>query len=263
MSVNAVFSPPRFIQMTKAHLTEKKRTYFWFFAMIAMIYFFILLLFTLDGGVSYRTEVQVFLYYIGLITTGYVFALRYFSNMARPESALIALMQPTSTLEKWLLASIMIIIVYPIIYTLLFLTMTYPISVMSLADHNDDLHYQLFIPLQHTVISKYTSFSVLEQLPAWIVYLAVCGYAVTTSLLFKKLPMIKSVALGFCIFLTFLILLISVGENKSAALLHWFNSDSLCIHCHLIAVSSICFWVIPPLLLWAAGFWALKERDIA
>ncbi len=261
--IQQTFSLPRFRQLSKAHFAERSHHYLWFFAVIAMIYFFLLLLVTsANETVSYETVVQMAWYYSGLISTGYVFALRYFVNMARPESALIQLMQPASIFEKWLLATIMIIIVYPVIYTLLFLLMTYPVSALSMQDHADtQAAYQLFIPLLNYHINTYTKIYTLAQLPVWIVYLAISGYALTTGLLFKKLPMIKSVALGFCLFLLFLLCLINIDNRPDKLFFYWFTDVGTPNHLGVVFVNII-LWIIVPLLLWAASFWALKERDL-
>ncbi len=265
--IQQTLSLPRFRQLSKAHFAERSHHYLWFFAVIAMIYFFVLLLVTsTNETVSYETVVQMIWYYFGLISTGYVFALRYFANMARPESALIQLMQPASTFEKWLLATIMIIVVYPIIYTLLFLLMTYPVSALSMQDHavsqaGTQAEYQLFIPLFSYHINTYTKIYTLAQLPVWIAYLAISGYALTTSLLFKKLPMIKSVALGFCLFLLFLLCLINIDNRPDKLFFYWFIDVGSPNHLSVV-FANIILWIIVPLLLWAASFWALKERDL-
>ncbi len=158
---NQTFDWQRFLIYTKAHWQENKRSYFWFFAVISMIYFLILLLILIEP--RYDIQMQTSVYYTGLFVTGTVFALRYFSALARTGSALVTLMQPVAVLEKWLLAMFTIVIAYPLIYTLIFEIMTYPVVeiskqyALSRNPDNDLSRYQLFTPFMTSENNQVTT----------------------------------------------------------------------------------------------------------
>ncbi|MBS9779503.1 MAG: hypothetical protein KGV51_02645 [Moraxellaceae bacterium] len=263
---NQIFDWQRFVIYTKAHWQENKRSYFWFFAVISMIYFLILLLILTEP--RYQTDIQLLVYYGGLFITGTVFALRYFSALARTGSALVTLMQPVAVLEKWLLAMLTIVIAYPLVYTLIFEIMTYPMVeisrkyILSLYAESDLSRYQLFIPVSPL---EDTRISILGQIPAWCIYWSLTSFALTGSIFFKRLPIIKTVALGFMIFLLFLFIAFVINMerfSKLDILFYWFMGEEY-IATPLAWLASSLVWVIAPLLMWEASFFALKERDLA
>lgn len=241
---NQTFYLPRFMRYVRAQLNEKKRSYFWHFAISCMIYFLVLMMVVSVN--TYRTlyeyDLQLFLYYAGLFTTGAVFALRYFSDLARGESALLNLMQPVSGFEKWLLATLTIIVAYPLMYTACFAVMTIP---MLVGDSEP-----LFIPLRQDVS---------QQLPLWLLYVGMAGYALTTSVMFKRLPMIKSVALGFALFLLFMFIALS-SEPDDDVVLFFFEQDVEASS--RVMVAGVMIWILPNVLMWFASFRALVERDL-
>ncbi|MBS9781181.1 MAG: hypothetical protein KGV56_01680 [Gammaproteobacteria bacterium] len=255
-TINQTFYAPRFRQYALAQWREKKRAYCWHFAILIMIYFLILLM--INNG--YSTEEQCIVYYIGLVSTGFIFSLRYFSSLAKPESGLIELMQPVSTLEKWLLSVFIIMIAYPVIYSLLFVTMTVPVhwfTMATLSEYSDPSMYQLFIPLQD--ISK--NITALGQIPLWALFLGCNSYALTTSIFFKRLPIIKSIALGFIIFLVFLLLAIAVEPDVDDLVKYWFDSKTYRLHTRAV-ILNILWWIVAPVLMFVASFFALKGRDL-
>ncbi|MBS9777807.1 MAG: hypothetical protein KGV50_03490 [Gammaproteobacteria bacterium] len=260
MKTNQIFYAPRFWQYAKAHGNEKKRAFFWHCAVIAMIYFIFLLLI----GDNYRTIGQLSFYYSGLISTGFIFALRYFNDLAKPESCLLALMQPASTLEKWLLAVIVTLIVYPIVYTLLFVLMTIPSSVISAIEHGKyAARYQLFVPLTSVTVSYYSgeTFTALEQIPFWLFFFGSISYALATSIFFKRHSMIKAVALAFILFLLILLLSSLSSPDVRDVYEYWFSDEDILFHGRAFIIS-ILLWIISPTLMFLSSFFALKGRDI-
>ncbi len=265
MKTNQLFHLPRFWQYARAHFSEKKRAYFWHFAVIAMLYFFILLMAKDD----YKTHLQGNFYYMGLISTGFVFALRYFSDLARPESGLLALMRPASSTEKWLLAVIVTMIVYPIVYTLLFLLITYPSSIASVHAHSNALknhnyyNYQLFIPFKHLVMDFYTGeiTNALEQGFLWCFFLGANSYALTTSILFKRFPVIKSAALGF-IFFFCCVSMAMIGNSEIEKIYkYWFTINDYEFNLQAFLLG-IMLWFIAPTLMLIASYFAMQEREL-
>ncbi len=269
---NQIFHLPRFGRYARAHLSEKKRAYFWHFAILVMLYFLLLVMMTVLN--AYTADVQMGFYYTGLLGTGSVFAVRYFAGLGQSGEALVTLMQPVSATEKWLLALLTIVIAYPLVYTLLFELMTYPVSLINqavvrqVAEHHNMLspeHYQLFVPLTDMPHAHWSGIVGFQQWPFWLIYLGVCGYALTTSIYFKRWPLIKSLALGFSLFIVVLfafILVTELSKQYKIVLFYWFerndyNGDGMAI------VANLLLWFIAPLLMWVASYFALQERDIA
>ncbi len=269
---NQTFHLPRFGRYARAHLSEKKRAYFWHFAILVMLYFLLLVMMTVLK--TYATDMQMGFYYIGLLGTGSVFAVRYFAGLGQSGEALVTLMQPVSATEKWLLALLTIVIAYPLVYTLLFELMTYPVTLINQAMptlvekyHNTHIpaHYQLFVPLTDMPDADYIGIVGFQQWAFWLIYIGICGYALTASIYFKRWPLIKSLALGFSLSLLFLFAFAMAAELSSQhhpILLYWFerkdyNGDGVAV------VANGLLWFIAPLLMWVASYFALQERDIA
>ncbi len=274
-STNQTFHWQRFKQYSKAHFHEEKRNYFWFFAVISMIYFLILLMLAIKP--SFRTEQQMFFYHAGLLMTGSVFAVRYFSALGRGGSALMSLMQPVATFEKWLLALLTILLAYPLLYTLIFEVMTFPMAWLSQqaeilratqasTPYEPDItRYQLYFPFS-TLPSDSDGVSKWVTIYAYSAYLGLTAYALTASIYFKKLPFIKSIALGFALFLLFMLVSVLAFRNSNPnSLFIWvenianrgkYQGDILCY------VSATLLWIIAPLTMIFASYFALKERDI-
>ncbi len=261
LKTKQIFYFPRFWQYARAHWSEKKRPYFWHFAIIVMIYFLILMM----ANHSYRTINQSQLYYTGLIITGFIFSLRYFSALAKPESALLELMRPASSLEKWLLAIIITMILYPVIYTVLFLPMTAPLSWLSMQKHSQHYadSYQLFIPLREIIFTAYyeDALTAKGQMPFWLAFWGINSYALVTSVLFKRLPIVKSVVLAFFLFLIFLLLGLSVKADLEKFTQYWFDSKTYIPNTQAF-ILGLLWWIVAPLLMFFAGLFALRGRDL-
>ncbi len=253
-TAHAIFSPSRFGRYARAHFSEKARPYGWHFAIIAMLYFMIelMMLSQLNGDKYYHPQLQQFFYYAGLLTTGSIFAVRYFSSLARSESALLVLMQPVSTFEKWLLAAVTILLLYPLLYTLCFWLMTLP--TLPSVD-------RLFIPLYGALFKNDFYEHFYPQVITCILYLGFTGYALATSILFHRLPMIKSLALGFALFLIFLFSLMTFRPTGGHLVLFTVLPISTFALNNIIA--STLAWIVTPALLWLSSFFLLKERDLS
>ncbi len=247
---NQTFHLLRFGRYARAHFSEKKRAYVWHFAIIAMLYFMIeLMILSTNRHLDYDTGFQEFIYYAGLLTTGSIFAVRYFSALARGESALLVLMQPVSTFEKWLLAAITILLLYPLCYTLCFAVMTVPTL--------ESMDF-LFIPFLDAVFNK----DIYAQIILCTFYIGFTGYALATSILFHRLPMIKSIALGFGLFLLFLFFVMTFGPYSVKRFV-FFSSRPLSYFSIGQIIASTLAWIVTPTLLWVSSFFLLKERDLS
>ncbi len=261
-ALNQTSHLPRFVQYARAHFSEKKRAYVWHFAVCCMIYFILLILINRE----YETDMQMVVYYMGLLVTGAIFSLRYFSELARPESGLLELMRPVSCFEKWLLAALVTMIAYPLVYSVLFVAMTAPFNWLYttlIQSYKDPLDYQLFIPLKGFA-SPYNAKNIttLGQAPLWLFYLGLNSYALATSIFFKRLPIIKSVALGFALFLVMLFLLRLGSSDIEDVVNYWFDSKSYHFHLRAFVLGILC-WFVAPFLMFFSSYFFLKGRDLA
>ncbi len=253
MKTNQIFHLPRFWQYARAHFREQKRKYFWHFAVIALLCLLLLLLTgTLTNTLSknrppypyFPMSLQQTVYYSGLLMTGGVFALRYFADLSRGESALLWLMQPVSAFEKWLLSAVLTLVFYPLVYTLLFIILT-PMPWMW-----------LFIPLVQSDSNT--------ELRYWLIYWGMTAYALTATLIFKRHPIIKSITLGFVIYLLFK-LFISSHANMDMVYFYFDNKETTAsgtslIKAYLVVLS---VWIMPVILLWTSVFYSLKNRELS
>ncbi len=252
---NPFLSPSRFGRYARAHFSEKARPYGWHFAIIAMLYFMIelMILSQLNGHREYyRPELQQFIYYAGLLTTGSIFTVRYFSSLAHSESALLVLMQPVSTFEKWLLAAVTILLLYPLFYTLCFWLMTLPILPSV---------EMLFVPLYGALFKNDFYEHFYPQVITCILYLGFTGYALASSILFHRLPMIKGLALGFALVLIFLFSLMTF--RPTGGHLIFFTVLPISTFAINNIIASTLAWIVTPALLWLSSFFLLKERDLS
>jgi hypothetical protein len=117
-----MFDARRFRRLAVVQWAEHGRSYLWFLGIGVAVHLCVLLLVT--GGGSdmdkYVSDVQMVIYFAGYLITGGLFALRYFSPLSERESALTSLMRPASAFEKFLLAFLIVAVLYPLAYTLAF-----------------------------------------------------------------------------------------------------------------------------------------------
>lgn len=275
---NAVFSWTRFVRLAKAHWAENYRGYMGFMLVLAIVYFLVILLVFAASGDLFRVEGQYGMYYFGLMFSGYVFAARYFKSLQQPGSALVSLMQPASVFEKWLLAALWVVVLFPLAYTVLFELMTWPARSLAEAAYYDmrtlpenaspDWYrqFEAFIPF--VASSHLDENTFLHQLGLSVVYKTLVAYALLTSLYFRRVSMIKGLVLLLALFL------LSALWGQAAAsdtTWHIFGFwEAICQERFLrrgygapYVLGVALVWLVVPALLWLGSFWALKERDVA
>lgn len=249
-----IFKLSRFWQLCVAKFGEKKRQTGWFIAVIAMIYFLLVVLIIVDEHV-YTLEAQMFFYFVGLLTTGFIFSVRYFSDFSQQNSALIAIMQPASNFEKWLLAVITVVVIYPVIYTVIYLLITVPASLWpDISEINEtDI---LFLPFANYFIADAFDF-----MPCWLTYQAICAYSLMASVKFKKYSLLKTFVLLFCLFLLFF-LFTTLFDTKLEVFIFYFSKYMLKGSAQ-IHVANFLFWLFPSLILWVASYYAFTKRELS
>ncbi|WP_265310914.1 hypothetical protein [Verminephrobacter aporrectodeae] len=259
-----IFSWPRWLLLVRARWTEQRRQYAAHMLVTAILYcvLLVLVLWSTDFK-GFTTEAQSGLYFGGLYITGCVFAGRYFQAMARRESALQALMLPASLCEKWLLCLLLVALVYPLFYSLLFLAISWPVQQLVLAAlpqgpaiKFDPRNYALFVPFV----------DVSENSPAqpqwglliglWILQ----ALAVSGTLYFQRAAMLKTQVLIFGLLVFSSIWWIAV-DARGEVIFAWWMLDGGSGKPLTHVINSL-LWIGLPILLWLQVFLHLKEREL-
>ncbi|MFN9725903.1 hypothetical protein [Acidovorax sp.] len=262
------FSWSRFQRLARAHWAEHARQYLGHLAVTGVLYG-VLLLFTLSvsRGTVFTTGGQSAYYFWGLYLTGFVFAGRYFDGMARRESALLTLMRPASVLEKWLLCVVVVAVVYPLCYTLLFLAMSWPAQGVALALRAswqqagavDPQDYALFVPLVRTPLRE-SLLSIPQQWGFFIVAWALQAVAVTGSLYFRRATMLKTLALCVVLFVI-TVMTGALSGARGEVLVAWWNGRAGWGDMALHAINAV-LWLALPLLLWGQTYLHLRDKEL-
>lgn len=264
----AFFSWRRFTLLAQAHWAEHMRQYLGHLLVTGILYC-VLLVFalSLSRGEVFVTGGQSAFYFWGLYLTGFVFAGRYFDGMARRESALLALMRPASVLEKWLLCVLVVVVAYPVAYTLLFLAISWPAQGLSMALRAvslapapvDPQDYTLFVPLVRQP-HRESLLSLPQQWAFFIAAWALQAVAVTGALYFRKAAMLKTLALGVVLFVITVLIAALAGTRHEVLFAWWLGGRApggLAVH-----VLNAGVWVVLPALLWWQTYQHLREKEL-
>ncbi len=263
-----MFDLRRFLSLANAHWMEYRKAYAWFIGIAIMIHFVLLLIIFIDGY-GFReltTDGQGMIYYCGLFLTAPVFAARYFQWMSKRESALIILMRPAAIFEKWLLAFLVVALLYPAVYTIAFYVCDIPAWLIAKAQAKlqlvlateyvpkyDPEKYELFFVFRHVenagnLIAIALSLTVLQ------------AFAVLGSLYFRAMPFIKTILLAFFILLVTL-LITALFNSRIDSIFEYWGSERLLSSTQQFMYPFM--WISMPTLLWLGCYFALKEREVA
>lgn len=263
------FQWSRFKRLLRAQWAEQGRSYGRFWLVVAAVHALLMfiLLITSSGWVG-KTHTQAFVFWLGLFTSGVIFAGLYFSALRRPESALLLLTRPATALEKWLLAAFFTLVVWPLAYstsaTLInalssTLGYQYSISLSKPEDLPQTEDFALFIPLLQN------SKELLLSHIAWLIaYGGLMGYVLFGSVYFKKNAGIKTGVLAFVIFLLtiFINAMIPIGRLH-LEFLAWWKPGNANDHFMLSKwLANFLFWWVVPALMWLCALLALREKDL-
>jgi hypothetical protein len=274
-----MFDLRRFLRLAVADWVENRRAWAWFlFAGIVVHFLLVLVLLANDNGYRmFDHDGQQSVFLAGLFTTAPIFAGRYFQAMARPGPALLALMRPASAFEKWLLAVLVVAVAYPVAYHLAFFVCDLPATLIARAQAATAL-VELDAPslvrgevreYQRASLQpdKFALFAVPGTIDArgWLaIVLSVTSlqaFAVAGSLIFRRMPFIKTLLAGFLVLLACLLVSIAFDSRPDAFFGYWTNERMT-----WTAAQSVVFpiaWFLVPGLLWLCAFLALRERELA
>jgi hypothetical protein len=211
-----MFDLSRFRRLARAHFAEQWRHYAWFMAVILLVEILVSILYAVGKGgfAQFGTQAQEGYFYVGLFTFAPIFAGRYFLNMSTRASALLSLMRPATVLEKWLLAFLIVAVLYPLAYLLAYYLVVIPDNFLAYAQAKQQAaqaaldyakspvgskpaafhpeHYQLFLPWAQPWRDQLS-------MVLWLLFLQ--GFAMFGSLYFRTVPFIKTLLSGLLIFL--------------------------------------------------------------
>jgi hypothetical protein len=268
-----MFRPDRFARLARAHFAENARGYGWFLASGLLIHVVVSIFFAVsdDGMRNYTTEAQGGCYFIGLFVFSSIFAGRYFHAMGQRAPALLSLMRPATTFEKWLLALLVVVFLYPLAYSLLFYVVNFPDWILSLAAEREHLALAVaqdpgaakYVPEQ---MAKYELFVPWRDFKDWrdplelcLWFVAVQGFAVFGSLYFRNVALLKTVFAGLLFALVASLLTVWAKSESDLVLEYWDTWRSF-TPVQLWAYGAL--WIITPISLWIAAYLALREREI-
>jgi hypothetical protein len=273
-----MFDLRRFARLAAAEWVENRRAWAWFLGVVVIIHFVIVLVQS-TGDDPYRNfsnDAQAAVFLAGLFVTAPVFAARYFQALSAPGPALLALLRPASTLEKWVLMVLVVAIAYPVAYHLAFYICDLPATLVAQAQAADELarlqpdaDAWLRASLQP---EKYRLFHFGDEDPVdWRGWLSIAlvlttlqAFAVAGSVVFRRMPFLKTLLAGFLVLLACL-LVTTVFDSSPGPLFEYWRLAGPSAQA-LTPVQRLVFplaWFAVPGLLWLATFLGLREREVA
>lgn len=272
-----MFELRRFARLASAHWAESWRRYAWFLAAGVLLHLVISIICFANklGFTAFDTDGQTGLYVVGLFVLTPIFAGRYFLPMSNRASALLALMRPASVFEKWLLAVLIVAVLYPLAYTLAFYLINVPNHWLAFAQAKQAALQQAldfakhpvgdkphaFKPEKYTLMLPWAIFDNWRKAAGMILWLgSLQGIAVFGSLYFRTVPFIKTVLACLLLMLASVLLSTVFDSRPDLVLGYWEHQRPLS---SLQKIFYPALWLAFPSLFWLANFLALKEREIA
>lgn len=263
-----MFDLTRFKRLAAADWVENRRSYAWFLGVVVMLHFvFVVVELAGNSGFNnFTTDNQGGTFLLFLLLSAPVFAARYFQRLARPDSALLALMRPATTFEKWLLAVIVVAIAYPLAYHVVFYVCDIPATLIA------EARYDAYVVLETAKGNqgKLTphSFALFHagsegagafvQMALWLTTLQ--SFAMAGSLLFRNAPFLKTLLAAFLVLMAAVLLAEWSGSRPDLFYGFFADDDPLLAWQHWAFPAA---WIALPALLWGSAWLALREREIA
>jgi hypothetical protein len=267
----------RFGRLARAHFAEQRRGYAWFLAAGLLIQVLVSILYAVgeDGLIGFKADTQQGYYLSGLYLLGTIFAGRYFLGMGQRAPALLALMRPASVLEKWLLAALVVLLAYPIAFTIGYFLVDIPVDLVAAAQAQARAGQQLALWQHHAVGSRpaafdahdyrlflpWEAFGTWRQAVAMLLWLSsLYGLSMFGSLYFRAVPFIKSLLAALLFVLLVALCSEWLGGDASLVLNYWEHPRYLR---PAQEIGYAMLWIGFPGALWLACYRALREREIA
>ena len=272
-AVSNGFSARRFALLARQQWQEQGRRWAAFTLVLAVLLMLAAGLALAADARALVTGAQMPVYVAGLLLSSYVFAHLTLGAWRTREASLVYLMRPASTFEKWLLMALTLLVAYPLLYSAVFGAvyavageLGYRIALANAEDMADikAANFTTFLPLRpHATVTK------VMRLPAQgalgLVYAGLMAYATCGLVYFRRHSGLRTLvlAIGLAIVTGLLLTAVQQSFNPRAVTAWWLPDDELG-DLPLAAVAySLLLWVGVPVLLWAASYRALRERDLS
>lgn len=261
-----MFDLRRFGRLAAVQWAEHGRSWLWFLGIFVAVHFCILLLVT-EGGRDARNlafETQMTTYYMGYAVTGAFFALRYFSALSDRGSALTLLMRPASAFEKFLLALLVVAVLYPLAYTLAFQVCNVPGALLGEMARDRMLPSDPgYAYAQQRDYGPYLPFFNTQggnlDLQVMLCCTSAQALILASTVYFRRVAWLKAVVALFVLLVLALPLLAMITDAKVSPLFwgHHTSRDALYLRAWLVTV-----WAGVPALLWASVYFFFREREL-
>jgi hypothetical protein len=264
----------RFQRLARAQFAEQWRPWAWYLAGVVLIGVAVAIIQAVDGLRDFQTSTQEGLYYSGLFLFAPIFAGRYFLAMSTRASALLSLMRPASAFEKWLLAVLVVVLLWPLVYTLVFYVVDAPTAALAYASAKQHAAHAMAEYARNPVGEKPKAFDSRDyalftpwgdwhgwreavQIGLWLLFAQ--GFAMFGSLYFRSVPFIKT--LFSALLLVLLVALSSSMLDGSPELFlnYWERARPLSDWQQLLYPL---LWLLIPGGLWLSCYLGLREREI-
>jgi hypothetical protein len=257
-----MFEWRRFLLLARTQWAEYRKGYLWFFVVGIVIQACVWLVATSGGSHPeiFATQIQSMVYACGLVASGALFAGRYFEALGTRESALSVLMRPASGFEKFLLAFLVVGVLYPVAYTLAFQACNLPAALLAKAANAASRHpmtgpFADFTPYFPFANRKGSG----GEYPLFLSVLALQALMVCSSLYFRRLAMLKGFMLAFVLLLLIMLLATVSAGNPSRLFSIWSNEADMP---PAMRAWSWLVWLGVPVLLWTSACFLVREREL-
>lgn len=264
-----MFSPQRFRRLVAVHFAEHGRPYLWFLGIGIAVHACVWLL-TTSGATkaeAYTDDAQAAIYVCGYLLSSLLFAGRYYAGLARSESSLTLLMRPASSIEKALLALLVVGLLYPLAYTLAFQVCNLPGAWLGEAAHDALVaakdHAERNSYLIHMEYGPFLPFvsdaSQWLELDLFLGGTALQALVLAGALYFRRVAWLKTSVVLF-VLLVLALPLLAIVTDATPWQLFW-NATKNGPTPALLAWKWV-LWLGVPALFWASTYFLLREREV-
>jgi hypothetical protein len=261
----------RFRRLATAHWAERRREYGAFALVLVGLHAVLVTIFlaTDQGFTQLTVQEQASTYWLGLMLTLPVFAARHFLPLSHRDAGPSLMLRPASNLEKFLLALLVVLVIYPLAYSLLFYVCNAPAALVAEARaaeawaklepamRKENVQWE---PARYGIAFPGAGTPWREAASTAAMFGVLALWTLFGTLHFRRSPMVKTFVAGFVLFLVVLLVSEWSGGNP-AAMFAFLDPDSMLPGWKKLALAG-CWVAIPLLSLWAC-YLALCERESA
>ncbi|QNP48077.1 hypothetical protein [Diaphorobacter aerolatus] len=217
-------------------------------------------------------------YNVFLCIFGIPFMFVLHAPMYKQGSGLLMLMRPASTFEKWLHAALLMLVAFPLAYTVVYLLATVPLNgFVAMLESANHAKARLITP--NAITSQSAGFHVylpflraddrsqIDASSQWMFqwfYTVIAGFGAFALVRFRHAAPFKTLALAFILLILslFVLSLSMFTDGETGALTHWIDGSRRVDLNASTIVSNLLFWLGTPALVWWSAYLALRERDL-